>query len=65
MVQQVQEVSLLLRKNLNYKVNNTIMDRRVVIIDIQNKEGMDEDKLVLCNIYAPNIDSPEFFYGCN
>ena len=52
-------VAILLTKNLDYKINNTIIDKNgnYIIIDIT----IGENKLTLASLYGPNTDKPDFY----
>ena len=50
-------VCILLGSNLKYEKVSADTDGRVVICNINDME----QKLVICNIYAPNKDTPSFF----
>ena len=51
---------IMFRKDLNYKVVKETIDDdgRFIIVEI----NIDEVNLVICNIYAPNSDTPAFFH---
>jgi len=52
-------VCILLKENLNYEIINKQKDKwgRILIVDIK----INNTRLSLCNLYAPNDDTPEFF----
>ena len=52
-------VAILFRKNIDYEIRNIDIDKegRYILLDIV----FDNRSMILCNIYAPNEDSPEFF----
>lgn len=56
---QSKGVMILLRKGLQCDVKELLTDTngRYIITEVV----IDDTKLILCNIYAPNVDSPEFF----
>lgn len=52
-------VITLVRKNVSHKINKQLSDQdgRMLILDIE----INNESLVLINVYAPNDDKPEFF----
>ena len=52
-------VAIFIKKGCKTKIHKTIMckDGRFLIVDID----IDDERYTLCNVYAPNTDSPEFF----
>ncbi len=52
-------VCILLKKNLDYKIHGIKKDNegRILCLDIE----IDDSRFSLCNVYAPNTDTPEFF----
>lgn len=52
-------VAILMRKNFDYEIRNIDIDKegRYIFLDII----IDNKSMILCNIYAPNEDNPEFF----
>ena len=51
--------AILTKTRLQYKVNKIVKDKEghFLAVDI----SLDNDSLTLCNIYAPNQDTPDFF----
>lgn len=52
-------VMILIRRDLDFTIDNTISDEegRFIITEMQ----IEECQFVLCDVYAPNSDSPNFF----
>ena len=58
-------VCILIKKDLDFSVGKVERDvnGRIIIIELQSNADH-EKKLTICNIYAPNRDSPNFFLDC-
>lgn len=56
-------VLILFRRELDYKIDNTIVDPsgRFIITEME----IENCQFVLCNVYAPNSDTPQFFDEIN
>ncbi len=54
-------VAILIHKNVNFTVLNTVIDPegRFLII----KLSIFDKKLCIVSIYGPNVDDPSFFHG--
>ena len=58
-------VCILIKKNLSYRINAMKKDEdgRIIICELEDMADVTK-KIVLCNIYAPNTDKPNFFAKC-
>ena len=55
-------VSILFGPKINVKVHNTITDEEGQLLILYCT--LEKEKFVLANIYAPNVDNPDFFHKC-
>ncbi len=55
-------VCILIKKDLDFKLHGMKRDNegRILCLDIE----IDDCRFSLCNLYAPNLDSPDFFENC-
>ena len=55
-------VCILYKKNISYKVSNSILDKegRYVICELKSTEDP-ANRVTICNIYSPNKDCPTFY----
>lgn len=60
---QKRGVAILIHKKLNFVLLNQRKDEGRRLICVEAKINV--SKVNLCNIYAPNIEDPDFFYKMN
>ena len=55
-------VCILFMNNLNFNISQILTDKngRFIILKVK----IDNHEFVLCNIYAPNRDGPDFLHQC-